>query len=102
MSIATGLRPAELDDLDENDPAMFEAMRMAAADWWPTQTELAAAQVELLSALLRVTLSAAGVKENDLPPLVHIPRPDGMAAPKAKPVSGQDLGRWMRGRNNAS
>ena len=102
MSIATGLTPAELDDLDANDPAMFEAIRMAAAEWWPTETELAAAQVELLSALLRVTLSAAGVKENDLPPLVNIPRPNGMEPPKPKPVSGRELGQWMRGRNNAS
>ena len=49
MSVATGIAPGELLDLE---PDLWEAVERAVAERWTTETELAASTVELLSTFL--------------------------------------------------
>lgn len=72
MSVATGIGPAELVELDG---AMFDALVEAIDTRWSPELELAAELVELESALVVAYLQAHSTKRLTLKPIV-VPRPN--------------------------
>lgn len=56
--------------------------------WWTDQHELAALDVEVGHAVFTATLAAAGVKKNDLPKQIRLPRP-GMTESEPAPATAE-------------
>lgn len=76
MSVAVGIGPAEVLELDA---CMFDALELeaaAAAKRWTVEQELAASTLEVLHANGRAFLAANSKKGARLPPALRIPRPD--------------------------
>lgn len=73
MSVATGVDPAALAELDG---PMFDAVERAARRAWAARYELAAGLIELVAQLRREFLAAHGVKAGKLPTPTSVPRPD--------------------------
>ena len=99
MVIALGLPPRELDAIANSDPALYAALEVGVRDRWSSNEELLAGLYEVTHALLRATLAASGVKKNELPDPVRVPRPGEREQSKKKKVaSSSELVKWVEDR----
>jgi len=97
MAVALDLAPSEVERVAEASPELLISMRTARAERWTTETELLAGIYEIMHATYRLTASAAGVKKDELPAPVRVPRP-GNQTEKKPAMSGAELRQWMTAR----
>ena len=98
MAVALNLSPLEVERIADEAPDVLDAMRVAAAARWTTETELLAGIYEISHTNARLLAALAGTKAEDIPKAIRIPRPNIDGTPARKTANGAELAAWVQRR----
>lgn len=93
MSVATGIDPLRLAEIDEADGSLLGALIDATAERWTHNDELLAQTVELLQAVVRNQFAQVGAEP---PPFVPVRRPGQPEPEPERPLSPSEFFRTMK------